>query len=422
MISTADVIFLYGLKRPYKFEILVPLLLAIVSLVVLGATVITFFVQGKLDIGTYRFDYFVYLAALILLSLIFSCRPVFAWALLGLFWIEFIFGVGGAVLYQGGLVDRTLLAENNKSHQFSYHPLLQAMATPNFERLKPFPIYHDKRGIRGQNRDADRLREQNVIIAFGGSTTYDIGVPNAFMWTNLLESLLGNEYAVLNYGVPGYSTVENLMQTVFYLNKHVPNPKCAIYYEGWNDIRNAYIPGNDPAYANFHLPSQIDNLKIRENFHPLSISPVFTLVFGSVQITARPQEYRSAPAGSGEDVNLETIYRNNLRTIVNLNKSRKITTILVGQILNVEKLKGEGRYGWLPLVRDRDVWSLQVRYNNILKSVADESGVTAVLLPIESFNNSDFVDNGHFSASGSKKFAEGIAKTIRNVCREIRAK
>ena len=76
----------------------------------------------------------------------------------------------------------------------------------------------------------------------GGSTTYDIGVPEGQKWSHFLEQKLGHEYAVLNYGVPGYSAVENIIQTLFYMNAYNIIPRCAVYFLGWNDIRNAHLP------------------------------------------------------------------------------------------------------------------------------------------------------------------------------------
>lgn len=56
-------------------------------------------------------------------------------------------------------------------------------------------------------------------------------------------------------------------------------PRCAVYYVGWNDIRNAHLKDLDPAYADFHLPSQVDSLQTRRigGAH-LSVSPLLTIL------------------------------------------------------------------------------------------------------------------------------------------------
>ena len=94
-----------------------------------------------------------------------------------------------------------------------------------------------------------------------------------------------------------------------------------------------------------------------------------------------------------------------------------IATIWVGQLLNRERLQGDGRYGWLPLVRDRDLWPLQQRFNAILERAAQALGDVYVAIPPDSFTGADFVDNGHFSARGARRFAEDLAPAVRGACR-----
>ena len=100
------------------------------------------------------------------------------------------------------------------------------------------------------------------MATFGGSTTYDIGAGEGDTWSDRLADALEQgdrgRFFVVNHGVPGYTTVEHLIQTAFYQTKFGKSPRCAIYYVGWNDLRNAHIPDLDPAYADFHLPSQVD--------------------------------------------------------------------------------------------------------------------------------------------------------------------
>ena len=64
--------------------------------------------------------------------------------------------------------------------------------------------------------------------------------------------------AVINHGVPGYSSVEHVVQTAFYDHAFGRRPDCALYYVGWNDLRSAGLPHLDSGYADYHLRSQID--------------------------------------------------------------------------------------------------------------------------------------------------------------------
>jgi len=57
------------------------------------------------------------------------------------------------------------------------------------------------------------------------------------------------------------------------------------------------------------------------------------------------------------------------------------------------------------------------RFNSTLGRVAKEEGDRHVAPPIDSFAASDFVDNGHFSAAGARRFAEALLPTVREACR-----
>ena len=71
----------------------------------------------------------------------------------------------------------------------------------------------------------------------------------------------------------------------------------------------------------------------------------------------------------GSDPVLEADFVRNLHAISAINRERGVKTIWVGQVLNLARLTGGGRYGWLPYVRDKDVWPLQARFDEILHRV-----------------------------------------------------
>ena len=71
----------------------------------------------------------------------------------------------------------------------------------------------------------------------------------------------------------------------------------------------------------------------------------------------------------------------------------------------------------MPLVRDRDIWPLLQRFNAVLERTAKALGDTYVAVTPDSFSAADFVDHGHFSARGSRRFAEYLAPAVREACR-----
>ena len=243
-------------------------------------------------------------------------------------------------------------------------------------------ISHTSEGTRGRDPAPGSLDGRNVVAAFGGSTTYDIGTSEGDTWSDHLAEAIGRDrFFVVNHGVPGYTTVEHLIQTAFYQTKFGKAPRCAIYYVGWNDLRNAHIPHLDAGYADFHLPSQVDLLLVRlvsELY--TSISPLFSLLARFASANADTVRYsdprRTNKPASGDDPALLALYERNIRSISAINRERGVRTIWVGQLVNRVELTGDGQYGWLPLVRDRDVWSLLQQFNQVLARTVRSSAIS----------------------------------------------
>lgn len=413
---------LYGFGKPYDFHKVLPFLAGLfLLLTILAAAGGQFAVTGHLKWGALREAYLLYLIGLSLAGTLLSVFPRIAWLVLAICFTELLIGVGSYALAAIHVLPVPLFpvtAAAPNVGQFRYHPLLQVIPTPNYSRLHPFAISHDSNGIRGPERTSTELKQQVVIATVGSSTTYDPAVPNGQTWSDDLEQQLGRGYAVINHGVPGYSTVENLLQTLFYLDTYGVRPHCAVYF-GWNDIRNAHLPNLDPAYANFHLLSQVEF--VRKKPLEVSFSPLARIMNRSLQavfdtVPSAPNFLKDPPV-PGTDVRLEEIFRHNLKAIAAINRERQIISIFVGQVLDRTQLQSKERYGFNPLVRDVDVWPLQDHFNSIVKATANSIGVSNFIPPIDEFQHDDFADEGHFSAKGSAKFALMITPIVKSTCK-----
>ncbi len=260
-----------GLSRPYRFE---RAIIAVVALVVVLAVLLTagwlVAIEELTAFGPRAF-YFLYLLGLLVLVIAFLRWPRLAGALLILALVDFGWGVGSYALRHSALGAASLLPpDKSEPQRFRWHALLQAVPIPSlrFTSATGLAISHTSEGTRGKDPVPGELAVRNVVATFGGSTTYDIGAGEGDTWSDRLAAALEQgeskgRFFVVNHGVPGYTTVEHLIQTAFYQIKFGKQPRCAIYYVGWNDLRNAHIPNLDPAYADFHLPSQVDSLKVR---------------------------------------------------------------------------------------------------------------------------------------------------------------
>ena len=208
---------LYGFAQPYDFTRALPFIAAIAMLLVIVAAGAGDTALGKVNWGTYRSAYFIYLGSVALLAALLSFAPRLAWPLIALVFLDFSLGFGTSALTHMKFIAYNIMPADSVTEQYVFHPLLQATPNPNFVGHLPVEVRHNSQGLRGPERDPERLKQQTVIAAIGGSTTYDLGVAEGQTWPERLEHLLGTRYAVLNHGVPTYATVENLIQTLFYM-------------------------------------------------------------------------------------------------------------------------------------------------------------------------------------------------------------
>jgi hypothetical protein len=133
--------------------------------------------------------------------------------------------------------------------------------------------------------------------------------------------------------------------------------------------------------------------------------------------TIRPSELEGTPK-EGSDPALEALYQRNVRSISMINRGRGVRTIWVGQILNVAVLDDDKIYGWLPFVRNKDVWPLLSIFNGRLREEATELGDAYIDVRPDDFSPEDFRDNGHFLEAGSLKFARFLAPSVARECRK----
>jgi lysophospholipase L1-like esterase len=408
----------FGLRRPYRFERVIPALLAVILAIAVAVSAIWLWAIDELSMGP-RAIYFFYLGVTVLLALGLVRWPKLASALLALVALDLFWGVGSY-----GSVASLLPPLKAEPLRFRWHALLQVVPLPSLRLVSStgLAISHTSAATRGREPAPGDFDGHAIVAIYGGSTTYDIGVGEGDTWGDRLGDALGRDkYVVVNNGVPGYTTVEHVLQTSFYQDKFGLKPRCAVYYVGWNDLRNSHIPHLDQAYADFHLPSQVDSLRVRKvGGADVTPSPLLTVLarFASAQIdTVQYFADPHGPPGTGDDPAVLQLFERNVRTISAINRQRGIPTVWVGQLINPAAFTTDGSYGWLPLVRDRDVPAMLAHLNDLLMRTAADMHDTGIAIAPERFGAPDFVDNGHFNPQGGRRFAEAIAPTVREACR-----
>ena len=343
-----------------------------------------------------------------------------AGALLILALVDFGWGVGSFSLRHSTLGGASLLPpDKSEPQRFQWHALLQAVPIPSlrFTSATGLAISHTSEGTRGRNPVPDELAERSVVSTFGGSTTYDIGAGEGDTWSDRLAAALDQgedkgRFFVVNHGVPGYTTVEHLIQTAFYQVKFGKKPRCAIYYVGWNDLRNAHIPNLDPAYADFDLPSQVDSLKVRRvGGSNITISPVLTMLARFAAPISTPRYFVDpyGRTGSGSDPALEAMYERNIWSFGD--QPRAASPRSGRTAARRERLQSDERYGWLLWCVTR-LLAVAERFNAIPER---GEGPGDVMSPF-CLTRPIFVDQAT-SRLRSRRFAEDLAPAVRGACR-----
>ncbi len=344
-------------------------------------------------------------------------RPVVARA--AALWLSLGLAEGTAAgayrVLHGGWHHRTLY---RRPVLFDRHPYLVGVPHPGLDyREGRLHASHTPGRWRGPGLG----RPGATIAAIGGSSTYCVQLSDEETWPYQLEQALGPSHPVVNLGVPGYGTVEHVIQTAFLLPEI--EPRLAIYYVGWNDARNSGIRNLRADYAEFHGWSQARTLEVTsEVVFGAKYLALPTLLLealdaaGALDVSP-PRDVRARgqllPEGRTDPRALE-IFRRNLRSIVALARARGVVPVLAPQIVNRTRLTSEGRYGWLPFVRDRDVPALVDAYNAVLAEVAAERDVAYLAELLETgWTPEDFLDEGHFSPSGARRFASIVAAALR---------
>lgn len=356
--------------------------------------------------------YLMVLAGLALLASFKSWHMVSAVLSMFLF-VELAVGYIPLALAMAGVPTRmetTFPVEEGDRYQF--HPLLASLPVANYSAPT---VSHNANHLRNNELPFDPAKPH--VAVFGGSSTYDLGVSgDAATWVSQLDTLIP-EYSVSNNGVPGYSSSEHVVQTTFYEDRAGTEPFCAVYYMGWNDIRDYGFDKLDNGYADFHLLSQYGAQKIR--FSLGSPSPTLNLLAAYFMRNELP--FPQAQGTVGKDVtaddDLFRVAERNVRSIVAINESRGIKTVFVAQMLNRARLTDPTRiYGWLPFVYDGDTWQLQDRFNKFVGNLASDVGAGFIYPDIDSFSDEDFADNGHFNDQGSVKFSRMIRDDVVQMC------
>lgn len=332
----------------------------------------------------------------------------------------------GKFVFQTSVYDN----EDSRLRTFEIHPYLAGRLKKNVtvrnvensKEIKTTSIHTRWTGAPEDDRNLIR------VAVLGGSTTFGSELTDSDSWPALLQSKLGDEFSVINYGVPGYSTAEAIIQ----MGLIVPEskPQFVVLYEGWNDIHNYH---EEDLGADYYVQGmgQYDNLAIpiyREKtvFEKLyELSAIIRLMTKLKWILSEPPDNRPCPKFDSPDPFVDKMYVRNLNTLKLLSERIDYFTLFVPQVLNykayLEQEDREACNHWVWHVKYSAMPRLMDRLNSLMQSVCtkDDSKCVFVdsVLKVK-WEADDFIDFGHFSKKGGEKFADVISQVILSRAKE----
>lgn len=308
--------------------------------------------------------------------------------------------------------------ENYRKEIFSTHPYLSVTLRPKIKvsssRDRQYTtVITTELGTRWTGAD---LSDTSLIriACIGGSTTFCTGLNDGDSWPALLQKKLGDRYAVVNFGVPAYNTVESLIQMALYVPEI--KPKYVIVHQGANDIYNYHQPNNYPDYyehgehlmpmALLAIPKQETDF---EKFRKRSgIFWIVNNIHDRIYPPALPHLH------SRPDEIVDKLYIRNTKNILNLADNMGAATIMIGQVMNPH-FNDFRHEPWSPRVKPELILPYTWRINEFTDSICktDPNCTYVSLMDSIAWQPDHFWDVMHVTKTGSNLFSDKVAEVIR---------
>jgi lysophospholipase L1-like esterase len=297
---------------------------------------------------------------------------------------------------------------------FEEHPYVVALPIGNKSySVNGVEIHHNSLGFRGpefQNKGAKKR-----IVTIGGSTTYCVDVSDKDTWPYRLETLLGNDYEVLNLGMPGHSTAEHL----YLLGSLVPRlePDIIIMQIGLNDLHCMHSPDISPVLNRCHstlLANSVGQCFVNKLPRLASVRAVVSTMQNVGFAPRCPPDPSSGIKIRDLDPRVVDAFNAQATSLVSIGKGMGAKVILVPQVgLKPGEIANGGYRWWTPYLDQEALNSFVASFNKELKRIAEATQVSYVDSVITTpWGEELFIDLSHLTGEGNLQLAKLVREKV----------
>lgn len=366
--------------------------------------------------------YFWTLSALALVGAVLSCLMLVRWLETFVAWCLYAAAIGLVIELACALVVYQTTRQSHlprRLNAFTFHPSLVGLPTPGYRETRGgVTVSHNSSGFRGAEVGAKSPNTVR-ILAVGGSTTYGVQVSDQDTWPARLGEMLAPRCEVLNLGVPGHSSAEHVILTALRLSELAPD--VIVFYMGWNDLRSSHLSHLRADYSNFHLLEQYGSLQVEQEYRAhsaaLYLAKWLLVRLGQIDPPRRLLKDSAGASATDVDARLVAIFERNAGELAVLARSIGAEPVFVPQVLNPYFRTSEDVTWWAPYLPTKAILSVNTAFNDATKRAAERTGSPFVVDPLSApWTADDFLDHGHLSAAGNRKFAEALSHTLGPRC------
>ncbi|MFI5218140.1 MAG: SGNH/GDSL hydrolase family protein [Bacteroidia bacterium] len=311
-------------------------------------------------------------------------------------------------------------------HQTVYrrHPFLSVALNKNVKAVYDETPNHDNHLVTTTElgtrwTGADLYDTTKIRIAcIGGSTTFCIGVNDKNSWPALLQKKLGSNYAVFNYGLSGYTTVEAIIQMALFIPEI--KPRLIIFYEGWNDLHVYHTENTYPDYFS-HGVAQLNEVlavHLEDSTCLGKLRRMSGLFYIADNIHERIFKQKETVRYSVPDENINKLFERNIHTLITLSSGLKSKPVFISQVLNPFTKRHSGfSHQWTMHIEDNKVPVFMNQMNRIVENIcaADSNCVYFDFKNSITWQEKYFLDDGHFTIEGNEIFSDALTQKIKTI-------